>query len=232
MPEEIAGLLSLLESSHNEIHGMRTYYCGKIGNQEVVIVLSRIGKVAASSTATTLIDRFKATKIIFTGVAGATAEHLKIGDIVIASSLLQHDLDASAIMNFEKFEVPLLNKIKFDCDTELVKYAVESAADYIRTHPNYSSAIVYQGLIASGDQFISSLEKTKSLHEEIPELLAVEMEGAAVGQICYEWNIPCTIIRTISDNANHNSVVDFPKFVKEFAAPFSAGIVVNLLNRM
>ena len=209
---------------------MRTYYSGKLGNIDAVIALSRIGKVSAASTATTLVDKFKVEKLFFTGVAGAVSPELKIGDIVVASSLLQHDVDASAIMGFKKFEIPLLGKIKFDCDATLIEMSLTAASDYIKTHPRYNQASIHSGLIASGDQFINTKKQTQELLSALPDLLAIEMEGAAVAQVCYEWNVPFVIIRTISDNANHDSVIDFTKFINEFAAPFSEGIILNLLN--
>ena len=230
MPEEISDLLKIVQDLNCEDFGKRSYYSGRINNKEVVIVLSRIGKVATASTATTLIDRFKVNSVVFTGVAGAISADLKIGDVVVANSLLQHDVDASAIMDFKKFEIPLLNKINFECCPDLIKKAVISAKKYISTHSTYGKAQVHCGIIASGDRFIFEQEDSKKLADEIQGLLAVEMEGASLAQICYEWDVPFCVIRTISDNANHSSVVDFPKFVKEFAAPFSAGIVANLLN--
>jgi adenosylhomocysteine nucleosidase len=232
MPEEIADLLDHAKNFKSEEYGKRTYYSGELEGHEVVLVLSRIGKVAAGSTATTLIDKFKAKKIIFTGVAGGVAPALKVGDIVIANSLLQHDMDASAIMNFKKYEIPLLGRINFESDPDLVKKAVISAEEFISTHPKYKSASVLLGLIASGDKFIFTAEKTQKLIRDLPDLLAVEMEGAAVAQVCFEWDIPFVVIRSISDNANHDSTIDFPKFISEFAAPFSAGIIKNLLKRL
>lgn len=232
MPEEISGLLNILTNVCIEECGRRVYYTGKLLQHDVVVVLSRIGKVAAASTATTLIDRFKVQKVIFTGVAGAVSQDLKIGDVVIADSLIQHDVDASAVMNFKKFEIPLLGKIYFECDQELVSKAIDSAQDYINSHSKFSSASVCRGIVASGDRFINSLEESKRLASEIPAILAVEMEGASLAQVCYEWGIPCCVIRSISDNANHNSPIDFTTFVKDFAAPFSAGIIANLLSKI
>ncbi len=108
MPEEINGIVSLLKDKTEVVKGMRTYYLGSINNIEVVVVFSRWGKVASATTVTHLIVEFGITELFFTGVAGAINPDLNIGDIVIASSLIQHDLDARPIM--KRFEIPLLGK--------------------------------------------------------------------------------------------------------------------------
>lgn len=232
MQEEISELLSELKDPQIQLLGSREYHSGRLHNHDVVIVLSRIGKVAAASTATTMIDNFAVSKIIMTGVAGAISLNLNIGDVVIAESLLQHDMDASAVMGFKKYEVPLSGKIFFDCDAGLVELAEATSRQVLANLASTSSSKAYRGIIASGDQFITAHDKFVELRQEIPNLLAVEMEGAALAQVCHEWNVPFVVLRTISDNADHNSHLDFPQFVSKFAAPISKNIILELLNRL
>ncbi|CAN1559742.1 5'-methylthioadenosine/S-adenosylhomocysteine nucleosidase [Flavobacteriaceae bacterium] len=108
MPEEISGVVTLLKNKEKVVKGMRTYYIGTINEIDVVVVFSRWGKVASATTVTHLIVEFGITQLIFTGVAGGISPEVSIGDIVVASSLVQHDLDARPIM--KRFEIPLLGE--------------------------------------------------------------------------------------------------------------------------
>lgn len=121
MPQEIDGVIKLLENPKEITLGMRSYTSGTINNIDVVVVFSRWGKVAAAATVSTLIHVFNVTEVIFTGVAGAIDPTLNIGDIVIAKRLYQHDMDARPLM--QQFEIPLLGKTFFECDTEQLKHA-------------------------------------------------------------------------------------------------------------
>src|SRR6187402_1354471 len=131
MPEEIDGIVSLLKDKSEVIKGMRTYYSGTINDVEVVVVFSRWGKVASATTVTHLIIEFGITQLFFTGVAGAIHPSLNIGDIVIASSLIQHDLDARPIM--DRFEIPLLGKTKLCPPKDILDVAIESIGELVRT---------------------------------------------------------------------------------------------------
>ena len=239
MLEEMQTLLENLQHSTSVVKGMRTYYTGTLFNQKVVLVFSRWGKVASATTATQLINDYDIDEIIFTGVAGALTDNLHIGDVVIGNALYQHDVDASPL--FKKFEIPLLNKNAFETATKqrtslfkasqafLDSYstyiAIEKATAFCITKPN-----VIIGDIASGDQFISDTTTTKKLLKELPSVCCVEMEGASVAQVCYEYNIPFSIIRIISDKANDNSHIDFPKFANEIASHYALGILKNYFN--
>ena len=243
MPEEINGIVSLLKNRREVIKGMRTYYIGTINDIEVVVVFSRWGKVASATTVTHLIVEFGVTELIFTGVAGAISRDLNVGDIVIADSLVQHDLDARPIMN--QFEIPLLGKTVLYPSKDLLSMVVNSINELIKSDSlerlfslNQRQAFslfnqkVVVGQIASGDQFISnSIEKEKLL-EMLPQVLCVEMEGAAVAQVCYEYKIPFVVIRTISDSANENSVVDFNEFITQIASNLGIIIIQKLINNL
>jgi adenosylhomocysteine nucleosidase len=220
---------------------MRTFFEGTWEGQDVVLVLSRIGKVSAAITTLLLLERFGATHIVFTGVAGAIDPALRIGDVVIAERLVQHDMDASPLPAFKRFEIPLLGKIFFE--TGLANQASDAAirytqGDFLRdvTHERRAAfgmdrPRVYQGLVASGDQFLADARKTAELREALPDLLCAEMEGAAVAQVCHEMGgIPTAIIRVISDQADHSAAVDFLRFVDEVAEYLTGGIVQALLS--
>ncbi|PHS52576.1 MAG: 5'-methylthioadenosine/S-adenosylhomocysteine nucleosidase [Lutibacter sp.] len=234
MKEEIQVLINQLQNVSLVVKGMRTYYTGTLFNKKVVLVFSRWGKVASAATTTQLINDYSIDEIIFTGVAGAISDNLAIGDVVIGKNLYQHDMDASPL--FEKFEIPILKKkfIETKESTKLIeatKLFLDSYSTYINPisaqNFNITSPKVSYGDIASGDQFISSTQKIKQLNKDLPTAICAEMEGAAVAQICYEYQIPFSIIRIISDNANDNATIDFPKFAGTIASNYAFGILKN-----
>jgi adenosylhomocysteine nucleosidase len=241
MPEEINGIVSLLKDKQEIVKGMRTYYLGTINGAEVVVVFSRWGKVASATTVTHLIVEFGITELYFTGVAGSVCLDLAIGDIVVASSLVQHDMDARPMM--KQFEIPLLGKTelfppkglleksffeikKLELNKELLRLiSIEQQKVFSISNPK-----VFLGKIASGDKFFANSNEKESLLKVLPDVLCVEMEGAAVAQVCFEYNIPFVIIRTISDAANESSPVDFNEFVNQVASKFGVAIIRALIN--
>jgi len=238
MPEEIDGVLELMTDVTEHQIGMRTYHKGKINNTNVVLVFSRWGKVAAASTVTTLINVFKINQLIFTGVAGAINDCLNIGDIVIGKRFFQHDMDARPFI--QQFEIPMLGIGHFEADAnwvndafEKLNVAIENKLLFENEHPTYISILKNQkahiGDIASGDQFISNESTRQNLIKHFPDLFCVEMEGAAVAQICFEFNIPSIIIRVISDGANSNAPMDFAGFVEYVASKVSKNIIKILI---
>jgi adenosylhomocysteine nucleosidase len=233
--EEQQGLVEAMESPYKLIHGMREYCLGQLWEIDAVCVLSRIGKVAAAMTATTLVEKFGVTHILFTGVAGAGDKAINVGDIVVAESLVQHDMDASPL--FPRFEVPLTGKTHFVPDHELSLRLAGAAHDFLeqdflqsieRTERDVfhlGQPRVHRGLVASADQFVNDREHLHGLGQDLPGLIAVEMEGAAVAQVCFEMGVPFAVLRTISDNANENAATDFMRFVKSVAARYAFHIV-------
>jgi adenosylhomocysteine nucleosidase len=244
MAEEVSQLRPHLSEVTTEIRGMREYVSGQLLGKSVTLVFSRWGKVAASSTATTLVERYGVDCLVFTGVAGALDPSLNIGDIVVASRLVQHDMDASALPGIEKYEIPLLGVSRFTVDESYVSSAQRAAEAYLSEDLSrdisdealkefhISEPQVTSGMIASGDQFIADTAVAQALCRQLPGLKCVEMEGAAVAQVAYEHNIPCIVLRTISDKADHSAVVDFPKFVSNIACHFTCGSVLRLLALM
>lgn len=240
MREEIQAIHEQLDLTNKVEKGRRTYYQGKLFNQEVILVFSRWGKVASATTVTQLINDFDVDEILFTGVAGGIEDRINIGDIVIGKGLVQHDMDASPIL--PKFEIPLLGKSLFYTDEERTRRLFLAANNYISQIDTFFSKealdtftinrpVVYLGDIASGDQFISDISHRDAIKKALPEVVCVEMEGAAVAQVCFEYNIPFTIIRTISDNSNDNSEHDFPKFAKEIASEYALGVIKNYFEQ-
>ncbi|MER3329947.1 MAG: 5'-methylthioadenosine/adenosylhomocysteine nucleosidase [Candidatus Kapaibacterium sp.] len=237
MHEEIHLLHEQMEVESEVILGMRTYFVGKLYGNEVVVVFSRWGKVAAASTATALIVEFGVDEIIFSGVAGGLDKRLNIGDIVIGESLIQHDMDATPI--FSKFEIPLMDKTYFDADTGISQQLTKATENFLANNKLESKLVeefglysptIYHGDIASGDRFISDSAEIERFRTELPEVLCVEMEGAAAGQICYEYGIPFGIVRTISDSANDDAHIDFIRFVNKVASHYTSGIIERYLG--
>lgn len=239
MAQEIDEVKALLENKTVVKIANREFVVGKINGVACVVAFSKWGKVAASITATLLIQEFAVTDLIFVGTAGALADGLKVGDIVISNRLVQHDLDARPMMS--RFEIPLINHIYIDSNPELTALAGKAVTNLIEKGvvnmvgeevvKEFGLAPkLYFGDIASGDQFINSIEKRDEILSLLPEVLCVEMEGAAVAQVCLEFGTPFTVIRTISDTADHNARVDFGKFVAEVANAYSRAIVGEIMR--
>jgi adenosylhomocysteine nucleosidase len=223
LAEEQQGLIEAMQSPAKLIHGMREYTAGQLWEIDAVCVLSRIGKVAAAMTASILVEKFGVTHIVFTGVAGSGDASVRVGDVVVAETLVQHDMDASPL--FPRFHIPLTGQSHIATDRELTHRLATAAHGYLQNEGN--GAQLHRGLIASGDQFINERSQVGALKDALPELLAVEMEGAAVAQVCFELGIPFSVIRTISDNANEDSAVDFMQFVQTVASRYAFGILKN-----
>lgn len=242
LQEEQQGLVEAMQGPARLIHGMREYTTGQIAGIDAVCVLSRIGKVAAATTAAILIERFGVSHILFTGVAGAGDMGVKVGDIVVAESLLQYDMDCSPL--FPRYEVPLTGLSHFATDQFLSNVVASAACEFLES--SFEAVIneterrafqlagprVHRGLIASGDQFISSAQVIASLGVRLPGLLAVEMEGAAVAQVCFEMGVPFAVLRTISDNANEEAPTDFLRFVTAVASKYAYHVVLRVCRSM
>lgn len=236
--QEQAGLIESMQDPQTINRGQRDYVTGLLWGIDSVCVLSRIGKVAAAATAATLIERFGVTHIVFTGVAGSADAAVQVGDIVIAEELVQHDMDATPL--FPRFQVPLTGLSHFASDKELTDRLAQAAKDFIvhdfqkeiepteRAAFNLDQPRIHRGLIASGDEFIDSRDRLAELKQALPGLLAVEMEGAAVAQVCFEFGVPFAVIRTISDNANEDSPHDFMRFIERVAARYAFKTVERL----
>jgi len=238
--EEIAALLAeMAPGARVERIGMRDYHVGRLYGQDCVIVLARIGKVAAAATTAALIHRFDVKAVVFSGVAGGLAHGLSVGDVVVADTLLQHDMDASPL--FPRFEIPLLDRASFDAEPTLRDALVQAARDWLaeempaqvsaqlRDELRLSAPQVQVGQIVSGDRFVSSAGEVARLRDSLPQALAVEMEGAALAQVCHEYGVPFAVMRTLSDAADDSAHVDFPRFLRDVASHYSHGILRRFL---
>jgi adenosylhomocysteine nucleosidase len=235
LAEEQQGLVEALQRPARRTHGLRDYWLGTCFDIDAVCVLSRIGKVAAAMTATILVEKFGVTHILFTGVAGAGDKSIRVGDIVMADTLVQHDMDASPL--FPRYEVPLTGTTYFPADHQMTLQLADVAQRFLDDGFEHAVAEaerrlfgldrprLHRGLVASADQFVNDGTRIDALNAALPGLLAVEMEGAAVAQVCTELGIPFAVIRTISDNANEHAATDFTRFVKSVAAQYAFHIV-------
>jgi len=239
MESEIQLLINDIKSSKTTTIANRVFIEGELYGNSVVLVMSRIGKVAAASTATTLIDRFGVDTVIFCGTAGGIDKSLNVGDVVVGDLSVQHDV----VVMGELFTIPRIDVAYFKSEETLVKRLFLAVEDYI-THDmhkeipqehldqfNIKEPKVVTGTVASGDQFICDGSKNAWLQENVDNIKCVEMEGAAVAQVCYEFGVPFAIIRVISDSADSDSVVDFYAFVSEAACHFTRGIVKAFFER-
>ena len=216
MHEELRALLPLLHDRHTVRLAGRDFHHGLIHDRPVVLALSGIGKVAAATTAVLLMHAFDVRQLVFTGVAGGLASGVEVGDVVVARQLLQHDMDASPL--FPRFEVPLTGRSHFDADADLADALLAAAQRSPGTR-------VHQGLIVSGDRFVSSAADSQALRTLLPDALAVEMEGAAVAQACADFGRPFAVVRTISDRADDTAHLDFARFIEEVASARTRAII-------
>lgn len=234
MQEEMVGLASALQGACTIHNGSRQFTTGTWHGQAVVLVLSRIGKVAAATTATALIERFNVSAIVFTGVAGGIATGVNVGDMVVASEFVQHDMDASPL--FPPLEVPLYGRAHFPTDIALTQ-SLRVAAQGILNNPSQWIAMdtlhalhvrspkVHSGLVLSGDRFVSTSSESQALQQRLPLALAVEMEGAAVAQVCHDYEVPFAAVRTISDRADDAATTDFSRFIQEVASRYTSALM-------
>ncbi len=222
MRQELEALLADLEPLPGrpvatELGGRR-FHAGQLDGHEVVLVLSGIGKVAAATTAALLLQHFEARAVVFTGVAGGLADGVRVGDVVVARQLLQHDMDASPL--FPRHEVPLTGRSRFDVHAPLADALLRAARAVID-----AGAAVHEGLVVSGDRFVSSAAESDALRAELPDALAVEMEGAALAQVCADFDRPFAVLRTVSDRADDSAHVDFGRFLDEVASVTTRRVV-------
>jgi len=235
MDQEIRMIEDRLDSTGAEVFHGRRFCQGTIHGVQVVTAISGYGKVGAAATTATAIEAFDAAAVIFGGVAGGIRPDVNIGDIVIGNRLVQHDFDASPI--FERYVIPSLGTAEIAADPDLTEQVAAAADRYISTRARSEIADIpealfeieqmkiLRGLIASGDRFIGSLAEAATLQGELPDVLAVEMEGAAVAQVCRESDVPFAVFRSISDRSDQDAEFDFMAFVASVAAPLTAGII-------
>lgn len=221
MEEEVESFLQGMSNISTITKAKIKFYQGDFKNCKIVLCKSGVGKVNSAVCTQILIDDFGIDRVIFTGVAGAVDPALEIGDIVISTSALQYDIDATSL-GFEKGVIPYADKSIFLADTKLVELAEKVCGEM-------EDVKVFSGLVLSGDRFIADSDTSSQLYQQYKGL-CTEMEGAAVAQVCYMNNIPFVIIRTMSDKANHSAEINFAEFTKA-AARRSYTIVDKLIEK-
>ena len=156
-------------------------------------------------------------------MAGGLGEGVRVGDIVVADTLLQHDMNAEPL--FPRWEVPLTGRARFGADAAWSARLVQATRALAAANVHADAAAIHQGLVVSGDRFVATRAESGQLRAALPDALAVEMEGAAVAQVCHDFARPFGVVRTISDRADDDAHGDFQRFVSDVAAPFSRDIV-------
>ena len=232
LAQEQQGLIEQLEAPRQVHRAGRDYWLGRLHGRDVVLALSRIGKVAAATTATTLVEAFDAKRIVFTGVAGGLGRDVHIGDVVVAERFVQHDMDASPL--FPRFEIPLYGQSSFLCDADLSERLSQACGTSLAVAGATGRMPgLHRGLIVSGDQFVSTAHSASRIQSALQaaglEPLAVEMEGAAVAQVCHDYGIAFAAVRTISDRSDEASATDFQHFVTHVASRYARAIVDALM---
>ena len=220
--EELAQWLAQLPDRRCERVAGRDVWVATFRGHSIVVTLSGIGKVSAATTATLLIQRFGVQRIVFTGVAGGLGPGVAVGDVVVARRLLQHDMNAWPLV--PRHEVPGYGRAHFEADKALsdtLAWACEQAL----LDMGLPTQRLHQGLIISGDQFVCDTAAAQALQRDLPDALAVEMEGAAFAQVCHDHGVPLAVVRTISDRADDDAHTDFSQFLRDFASPYSQAVL-------
>jgi adenosylhomocysteine/aminodeoxyfutalosine nucleosidase len=220
MVEEITPLLAELKEYKKSQYAGNIYYEAEYKGLELVIAYSKIGKVFSTLTATTMIEKFGAKKLLFSGVAGAINPSLKIGDLVAATKLCQHDVDITAFGHPDGF-IPE-GKLFIESDKTLLEMAKEVADEMNQS--------LLEGIIATGDQFVANAERKHWIAKTF-NADALEMEGASVAVVCDALDVPFFILRAISDAADMDAGFNFDAFL-ESSAKESATFVMKMLDKL
>ncbi|MDD5052706.1 MAG: 5'-methylthioadenosine/adenosylhomocysteine nucleosidase [Sulfuricurvum sp.] len=220
MREEITPILEEVGSYSTFEHAGNIFYECSYGEHDLVIAYSKIGKVFSAITASVMCERFGAEVLLFSGVAGGISKELKIGDLIMASALCQHDVDIVAFGHPYGF-IPE-GVIMTETNDELRALAAEVAVDM--------GIDLYEGIIATGDQFVASAER-KAWIETTFHADALEMEGASVACVCHNFGIPFFVLRAISDSADGEAGIDFDTFLQS-SAKVSATFILEMVKRL
>jgi len=220
MPEEIEPIIEKLDNVQTMVYGANMYYEGSYHGREVVVAYSKIGKVFATLTATMLIEKFGCDTLLFSGVAGAINDELKIGDLIVAESLCQHDLDITAFGH--PFGYVPEGEVCIPTDEGLRNIAKEVAKQ--------KGLTLKEGVIATGDQFVANEERKNWIGDTF-NADALEMEGASVAVVCNALKVPFFILRAISDSADMDASFNFDEFL-ESSAKISADLILGMVDAL
>lgn len=221
MDIEIEMLLAELTETRTVTRAGMTFHEGKVGDTEAVIVRCGIGKVNAGICVQILADLFNVDCVINTGIAGSLSNRLDIGDIVISTDAIQHDMDVTKL-GYVPGEIPQIGVVSFTADPKLRTRAVKACR---KAAPDIN---VMEGRITTGDQFIASMDRKREIIEVFGGL-CTEMEGAAIAQAAYLNDLPYVIVRAISDKADDSGAMSYAQFEK-MAAMHCSGLVLQMLK--
>ncbi|MFR8222985.1 MAG: 5'-methylthioadenosine/adenosylhomocysteine nucleosidase [Blautia faecis] len=223
MEVEVAILKEKMEDVRIIKKASMDFYEGILAGKKVVVVRSGIGKVNAGICAQILADVFSVDAIINTGIAGSLNKNINIGDIVLSTDVVQHDMDATGF-GYRKGQIPQMPVFFFNADDNLRRLAAEVCKE---VNPDIQ---VFEGRIASGDQFVCNQDVKNRIVSEF-SAYATEMEGAAIGQAAYLNEIPFLVVRAISDKADGSAQMDYSEFEKA-AVDHSVRLTLNMLARI
>ena len=221
MDEEVALLLENMNNKEEHTIANCLFVTGTLSDKAVVLLKSGIGKVNAAMATTIMHERFSPTHVINTGSAGGFSNSLEVGDVVISSQVVHHDVDVTAF-DYAYGQVPGLPAM-YAADTELITKAITA----IKT----LDVQYEEGIIATGDSFMDKPDHVSFVNEKFPSMIAAEMEAAAVAQVCYQYNKPFVIIRALSDIAGKQSSVTFDQFLEK-AAKNAAQLIITMLKAL
>jgi len=221
MEEELSLLVAKLEDRSETSFGQFTYYTGKLCGIETALFLCGIGKVNAAVGTTLLLDKFKPDYLINTGVAGGFPDDVKIGDIVVSSEVRHYDADATAF-DYEMGQIPNM-PASYEADKLLLGLTRKSWL-------NDSAINVHHGPVLSGDSFVHTSQQISQIEERFPDVMAVEMEGAAVAQTGFIFNVPFVLIRSISDKVHEEGSESIYENFMEKAAQNSVDMVLSMME--
>lgn len=220
MAEEVESLKMKMQVEAEYRQAKMTYIKGRLWNQDVVVVVSGIGKVNAAICTQIMIDQFNPDYIINVGVAGGLGSSVQPGHVVVGTSLIQHDMDASRF-GYDLGQIPRMDTLDFKSDPNLVGKIMSA---------DFGEMRVEEGVIVTGDQFVACPEKVAFLLETF-DAKATEMEGASIAQVAYLNEKPFIVIRSISDNASTGASMEYEKFVG-IAVENSLQIIQTLLEQL
>lgn len=221
MELEVEALKAMMDKAEIETCSGIDFYSGKIKGVPTIVATAGIGKVNAAVCAQTMILRYSPSAVINVGVAGGLDTGFCIGDIAVADSVAEHDMDTTVMGDPAGF-ISGIDRVYMDCDATIASLMEKAAKD--------RGLNVKRGVIASGDQFISTQEQRDKIIANF-NAIAAEMEGASIGHVCTMNNVPFGVLRAISDGANSESVMDYPTFAK-MAAENSVKIIEYMLGEI
>lgn len=232
MESEIRDLAGSLDHERTERVAGREIHYGLLEEQPVAIVLCGCGKVNAAHSATLLAAHSKVSRVLVTGVSGGLAGGLHVGDVVVGDSFLQHDMDARPL--FPRHIIPFEGYSEIGADPELRELLCSAAMTMLTTArpKGLENAKLVEGLVVSGDQFLSSTEARNGVLDPLPHAVCADMESAAIAQVCRASGIALGVMRVISDSADGSAHVDFAKFVEESASKACAETMRHALRAM